>query len=197
MSNFDSEFTNQYYHSIYDNSTSNGYDHNKTNQAVVEHLATVAETVTATIFELFGNKSSGQSFDFKDKANRTLINDLIYCYTVTSKCNMFEAVKWNEELPDFPLPQYVGVDKSYTYHTTFTYRVLAYLTSKPIEDQNSTCKAQENETIYHYQPIKGATPPSWFTGNKTQCDANSTCGYCLKSTVWFSSAVSPGKLQFL
>ena len=72
---------------------------------------------------------------------RTLINDLIYCYTVTIKCNLFEAVRWtesfwNDDLPDFPFPQYVGVESSYTYHTTFTSRVLAYLTSKPIEDQN-------------------------------------------------------------
>ena len=112
---------------------------------------------------------------------------------------MFEAVRWqesfwNEDLPDFPFPQYVGVEKSYTYHTTFTSRVLAYLTSKPIEDQNITCMAPKNESIYHYQAIKGITPPSWFSGNKTQCDANSTCGYCLKSTIWLSSAVSPGKL---
>ena len=73
--------------------------------------------------------------------SRTLINDLIYCYTVTIKCNLFEAVRWtesfwNDDLPDFPFPQYVGVESSYTYHTTFTSRVLAYLTSKPIEDQN-------------------------------------------------------------
>ena len=72
LSNFDSEFTNQYYHSIYDNSTSNGYDHDETNQVVVENLAAVAETVTATIFELFGKKNAGgqPSFDFKGKANR-------------------------------------------------------------------------------------------------------------------------------
>ena len=72
LSNYDSEYTNQYFHSIYDNSTNNGYDHDKTNQEVVEHLAAVAETVSATIFELFGKKNSGSqpTFDFKGKANK-------------------------------------------------------------------------------------------------------------------------------
>ena len=72
LSNYDSEYTNQYFHSIYDNSTNNGYDHDKTNQEVVEHLAAVTETVSATIFELFGKKNSGSqpTFDFKGKANK-------------------------------------------------------------------------------------------------------------------------------
>ena len=190
LSNFDEQFTNSYYHSIYDNSTTNGYDHDLgPDQDIIGHLAKVVETLARTIYKHF-NKDPPNNFT----ANKTLINDLIYCYTVTAQCDMFKAVNGlNLVLPDYPLPQYVGVERSLTYHTIFTSRLLAYLTSKPIQNQKpNNCSAPEDQNVYHYIPMNGLVKPSWYEGNQTECDQDIECGYCYKTTMWTAPAVSPG-----
>jgi len=96
-------------------------------------------------------------------------------------------------LPDYPLPQYVGVERSKTYHTLFTHRLLVYLTSKPLEGQYSTsnCTAPNNQTVYDLIYMNGVSPPSWWNGTKEECEMSSECGFCYNTTAWLAPAVSP------
>ena len=97
-------------------------------------------------------------------------------------------------LPDYPYPQYVGVDRSKTYHTLFTYRLLVYLTSQPLEGRYSTsnCTAPDNQTVYDLIFMNGLEVPNWWNGTKEECDSSSECGYCYNTTAWLAEAKSPG-----
>jgi len=196
LSNFDQSYTNNFYHSLYDNAETFNYDHEDKNSNLVQHLAKISETVAKVVYEKVGDKS--QSFEFS--ADKTLINDLIECYAVTPKCELFATVSSADfvppsRLPDKPLPQYVGVDRSQMYHTLFTYRLLAYLTSakKPLDGAYSleNCTAPENQSVYDYIFMSGPEPPPTFNGTKEECRNTIGCGYCYNVTAKLIKAVSP------
>ena len=112
LSNFDTGYTNKYYHSLYDNST--------LEERQIEHLSKLSETLAR-----FAYKTLNVEIPSNFEADRDLIKSLIQCYTVTAKCDYFQAMTspdFVSALPDNPLPQYVGVTRSYTYHTLFTHR---------------------------------------------------------------------------
>ena len=151
----------------------------------------------------FAYKTLNVNIPANFEADRDLIKGLIHCYTVTAKCDYFQAMTspgfvQPYSLPDNPLPQYVGVERSYTYHTLFTHRLLVYLTSKPLEGQYSinNCTAPDNQSVYKPIFINGLEPPSWWNGTKEECDKSPDCGYCYNTTAWLAPAVSPGKPNF-
>jgi nicastrin len=195
LANFDQKYINKYYHSLYDNSSKSGYDHAIPDNKLVQHLSKIAETVARLVWSRVGQgQAPGQDF----KANKTLINDLIYCYTISANCSMFAAVTSSDfvskkSLPTKPLPQYVGVDRSLTYHTIFTYRVLSYLTSKSLDGPFTpeNCTTPQNQSMYSYLFIKGNSPPNWWTGTPQECQDSLECGFCLNTTSWMAEAVSP------
>ena len=200
LSNFDQEYTNTFYHSIYDNATQYDYNYDDgENSDLVNHLATIAETVAETAFSISGKKSNNLTPEFK--ANKTLINELIYCYTVSSDCPMFRAVNDISApmtLLSYPYPQYVGVSRSLTFHAEFSSRLLAFVTSKPIKDLTpSNCTTPKGQNVYQYIKIKGFVKPDWYEHNQTVCDYDSECGYCLNTTMWRSDATSPGKSEMI
>lgn len=192
LSNFDESYKNNFYHSLYDNAKKHNYDHEEKDSKLVEHLAKISETVARVVYKTVGNTDKTIEF----QANKTLINDLIQCYTVKANCELFSSVanagfgRWPETLP-----QYVGVDRKTTYHTMFTYRLLAYLTSakQPLDGvyTSSNCTAPTNQSIYDYIFISGDEPPSWFPGTKEECRNSLECGYCYKTTAQRIKAVSP------
>ena len=62
---------------------------------------------------------------------RTLINEMLNCYLVTARCNLFVVAGTPDTPPQnggkpttLPYPQYVGVDRKLTYHGIMTHRVL-------------------------------------------------------------------------
>ena len=186
LSNFDESFTNKYYHSLYDNSSVQDFQ--------VSHLIKVSETIAQFAY---GQLNVPIPQDFR--ADEELISDLIECYTVTAQCKLFKAMTSTDfnqasNLPDYPYPQYVGVDRSKTYHTLFTYRLLVYLTSQPLEGRYSTsnCTAPDNQTVYDLIFMNGLEVPNWWNGTKEECDSSSECGYCYNTTAWLAEAKSPG-----
>ena len=188
LSNFDEAYTNKFYHSLYDNSSV------QDNQ--ISHLSKVSETIARFAYKQL-NLDVPEDFI----ADVDLISGLIKCYTVTAKCDLFRAMTSTDfvkayNLPDYPLPQYVGVERSKTYHTLFTHRLLVYLTSKPLEGQYSTsnCTAPNNQTVYDLIYMNGVSPPSWWKGTKEECEMSSECGFCYNTTAWLAPAVSPGKV---
>ena len=198
LSNFDKHFNNPFYHSIYDNATN--YDQDK----VVDHVAKVTETVVRFIYKMVGKSSEPLN---NLKADKDLIKDLLKCYTVTAKCDMLVAVNPppfvnSDKLPEAPWPQYVGVERSPNMGTRYTHRILAYLTSKPLDGHyvpgNCTDPGEhQSSSIYDFIYINGKSVPSWWNGTKEECKKSSECGYCLKTTAWLSEAVSPGKFKLL
>ena len=61
----------------------------------------------------------------------TLINEMLNCYLVTARCNLFVVAGTADTPPQngakpttLPYPQYVGVDRKLTYHGIMTHRVL-------------------------------------------------------------------------
>ena len=55
----------------------------------MEHLAKISETVARTVYQMVGAPDvTIDSFT----ADKTLINDLIQCYTVNAKCELFSSV---------------------------------------------------------------------------------------------------------
>ena len=160
---------------------------------LVSHIAKISETVAQVIADLTQSSISSNL-----NANTDLIEKLIECYTVTAKCELFQAMF----KPDFvknldlssPLAQYVGVDRSTVPHTLFTYRLLTYLTNEPLEGQYSVqnCTAPENQTVFKYIYVNGENVPEWWNGTKEQCDKSLECGYCYNTTAKLTTAVSPG-----
>ena len=96
------------------------------------------------------------------------------------------------------LPQYVGVDRETTYHTMFSYCLLAYLTSakQPLDGiyTPENCTAPTNQSIYEYIFINGEDSPSWWNGTKEECRKSLECGFCYKTTAQRITAVSPGDI---
>ena len=80
---------------MYDNAETFNYDHEDKNSNLVQHLAKISETVAKVVYEKVGDKS--QSFEFS--ADKTLINDLIECYAVTPKCELFATVSSADFVP--------------------------------------------------------------------------------------------------
>ena len=95
LSNFDQSYTNNFYHSLYDTAKTFEYDHEDQNSDLVKHLAKISETVAKVVFEKVGDKS--QTIQFK--ADTTLINDLIQCYTVSPQCELFASVSSADFVP--------------------------------------------------------------------------------------------------
>lgn len=189
LTNFKDQYRNPHFHSLYDNITSIGMP------SLIDHLSSVSETLARFISAQVAGNDQRQDW----KANKTLIGALLDCYSKTAQCEMFHAVTSTDfvsrsQLIDRPLPQYVGVERSQTFHTLFTHRLLAYLTSKPLEGNFSVadCKTAEKQFIYNSIYVSGQVSPSWWNGTKEECEASDLCGYCLNSTAFLSKAVSPG-----
>ena len=87
LSNFDKEFSNKYYHSLYDNPSYHNYDHDiGEDQDVVQHLSNVAKMTTRTIISV----ATGSDTDLVSGDNVPgLVNDMLQCSTVTATCDMF------------------------------------------------------------------------------------------------------------
>ena len=92
----------------------------------------------------------------------------------------------------------MGVDRETTYHTMFSYCLLAYLTSakQPLDGVYTpeNCTAPTNQSIYEYVFINGEDSPSWWNGTKEECRKSLECGFCYKTTAQRITAVSPGNI---
>ena len=109
LSNFDTEYTNKYYHSVYDTPSYHGYNHSQgSGQDLVKHLAKVSVTLAQTVLSLATNT---ETLATSDKVPG-LINDMLECYTVTANCTMFrqasateEGFPWSGPAVSYPFPQ--------------------------------------------------------------------------------------------
>ena len=90
ISDFDQEYTNQFFHGIYDTARDNlgGYSYALgENQPVVKQIA----TVSAAVANYLAKSLDGDSAQFIREANAARINEMLHCYTEKSDCR--EAIR--------------------------------------------------------------------------------------------------------
>ncbi|TRY74891.1 hypothetical protein TCAL_04514 [Tigriopus californicus] len=198
ITDFDDQYTNPYYHSLFDRPKSNlNYDHDQgPDQEVVQHIGRVASTLADYLFE---KASSSRARVPTFQANYTLVNELLYCYLVKPACPLFLAVA-NKETPPFydpfpidPFPQYVGVDIKTQFHGIFSHHLLAYFTGEIVEELTNNledCQAPDDQDVFSYMFLKGESAPSNWTGEKP-CNESVSCGYCFKTLSFRKESKSP------
>jgi nicastrin len=201
LTNYNREFSNNMYHSIYDSADRHNYQYEQgERQKVVTHISKVSMMVAKTIIKL----ATGQDApDMEDQS--VLVNELLHCYTVTANCTMFHEASEPGNYPwifapesrrKTPFPQYVGVRSS--YHTLMTKLALQYLTgtiepldmesneTPDITEAKANCLAKNsNQNVHHYV---------YLVGKGCYNSTGVECGKCYKTTVDTTDAASPAFL---
>ncbi|XP_071748654.1 LOW QUALITY PROTEIN: nicastrin [Lepeophtheirus salmonis] len=193
LSNYENEFVNPFYHSIYDDARvalNYKYKNSETQELVVR----IAELTEMIMEFMYAEMTDTVKQDFK--ADRNLINELLHCYIDTANCSMFQASLSDHLLPAFltegPFPQYVGVRRSHIPHSRITYQLLGLLTGTQLSSDvvPSNCTQEEKgSNIYDYIFMRSLNPPN--DRNFSSCVMDPNCGYCFKTTTFMTPAVSP------
>lgn len=202
LTNFDDQYENEMYHSIFDSALYHGYNYSDgPKQPVVQRLASVASMVASTILSESAPPPKDQS---------ELVNELLHCYTVTANCTMFHEASepgnfpWLGVSQKTPFPQYVGVRSS--AHTMMTRMVLQYLTGEKVDQEDvhgieevqeekpdleksrADCLARNaKQNVFRHIFLVGKD-----CYNKTEEVVE--CGNCYRTTVDTSIAASPAFL---
>ena len=202
LTNYEREYTNTMYHSIYDSADFHQYQYQQgEDQKVVKHLAKVSMMVAKTIIYLATGQTAPQ---MEDQAG--LVNELLNCYTITANCTLFHEASEPGNYPwifapesrrKTPFPQYVGVRSS--YHTLMTKLVLQYLTGTPeplsagtndtadIAEAKKNCLAKnQKQNVYRYV---------FLVGKSCYNTTGVECGKCYQTTVDTTEAASPAFLD--
>ena len=204
LSNFDTEFSNRYYHSLYDTAARHGYNQSLgPDQTVVQHLSNISLVLAKTLLSL----ATDADLD-SVTAEPELVNSMLECYSVTANCSLFKAASnsdsefpWTGPPVTTPWPQYVSVVPS--PHSRLTKQLLQLLTGTVVD-----IKQEEEEE-------KKKKPDSWWKAASDQCSSlnspsrplvshvylvggpecyeNNTvvCGRCFLTSVTQSQAESP------
>ena len=133
MTNFDAEYSNTYYHSLYDTAEHHGYNVSLgPEQPLVQHLSKVSLVLARTVLSL--TDSDPDSLSGKPE----LVNSMLQCYSVSANCSLFKessssntGFPWTGPEVRQPWPQYVGVNVS--PHTRQTKLLLQLLTGTKVD----------------------------------------------------------------
>ncbi|XP_037030857.1 nicastrin isoform X1 [Bradysia coprophila] len=181
---------NRFYHSIFDDQHNIKFRYFNTSQdfttvtdrndnsdfpasSIQLAIRDVSTVLAASIYQMI----TGGPYNGDKGSNPVLIDELLYCFLISSECPLLRAAgpKNLPARPDAPPPlRYVSVQGSYTHESVaWTYRLLGFLIgqSVPIDEQNCT-----------------TLPLNWFAG------FNGT-GQCHYTTQNFSQAYSPAFLE--
>lgn len=179
---------NKFYHSIYDDNKNfkEQYHYYNTSKDFTT-LSTLAEPnnfsaesiqiAVRNISTLFAHSLhefiTGNAYDENAAANPYLIDELLQCYLITTKCRLFRASMKDASAvigSSSPPHRYVSVQGSLSFETAlWTYRVLGFLTGRHSSESETNCTQ---------------LPLAWYAG------INGT-GECLRTTQNLSNAYSP------
>ena len=150
LSNYNLEFSDPLYHSVYDTAQRAGYNYSSgPSQPLVRQLARLTDLVARTVLSL---ATTSQAPGEASLADPELILELLQCYGVTSNCSKFYEASELDNYPwvlapekrgRTPFPQYVGVRSS--FHTLMTKLMLQYLTGTPVDTEPSTTVTDEEK----------------------------------------------------
>lgn len=175
LSNYDANYANKYYNSIFDLGSTVTDTWSETGPLFI-HLASVASAVAETVFLLGTGKTTSIPI------NVTRIRDMCLCYLNSSDCTLFRESVDSDEfklLSNVTYPLYVSVDPFMNTITKLTLQLLARLTGDVLENvTKSECNSRREDQIFRY---------IWMQG---PAEMNKS-GVCVKTTANYSRAVSP------
>lgn len=178
---------NRFYHSVFDDTNNLNftyqnssvdfdqldlYDNSSFSKDSVQiKIRNIATALGLGIYDLILKKP--KSYEKKIIASGGLVDELLYCYLISTKCKLFQAAVEHHEdhrtnVP--PTQRYVSVNSGFSYDTyRWTYHVFGFVLSEKIEREKSNCS-----------PL----PYFWLPGS-------SKAGECRYTTQNFSLALSP------
>lgn len=176
-----SQYSNNYYHSVFDETASLKYVYaNKSevpNDSIQAYLANVSTTLAHSLYEHVTNETYFGSLT----ADKNLVDELLHCYLEQSNCSLFQSAVGGSSVGEGkPLSYYVGVSHVYTLVSILTGAAMALLTGSPTNFNQTDCHNNAStDQVYQYIWVSSL----WNDSTSSQV--------CLKTTMNFSSAVSP------
>ncbi|XP_059482023.1 nicastrin [Neocloeon triangulifer] len=178
ITDYDQSFTNNFYHSILDDSKLLGFSYLNGTTAAPDSIQTfLADLSTAlgwSIYELMAKKPySGTA-----RVNSSMVDEMLHCYLNSINCTLMrQATNDDYTLFEYPPALYVGVTNGPNAATGLTGRLVALLTGKEVNVTKDKCKINETDLTHQYL---------WMRGND-----DSSKGVCVQTTMNYSAASSP------
>ncbi|XP_053185275.1 nicastrin [Scomber japonicus] len=190
-------FNNRFYQSMYDNADylQVTYPPNLTPEEQLEFVTDTAKALTevATMVARALYKQAGGADDQLPNINADpkIMTQMLYGFLVRSNNSWLQQMIPSDlmsHLKDSPTNFYVGVAQQSSEPTLLVQHLLANLTGNTINITQENCQNQredendkESKHLYSYLWVQGAAPT-----NSTKRE-----GYCVRSTVRLSKALSP------
>ncbi|XP_029310009.1 LOW QUALITY PROTEIN: nicastrin [Cottoperca gobio] len=192
-----SAFTNSFYESMFDNADylNISYPPNLTPEEQLEFVTDTAKALTEVatmVARALYSQAGGEGAQMSSiKADPQIVTRLLYGFLVRSNNSWFQQLIPTDlmtHLADRPTNFYVGVAQQPSEPTLLVQHLLANLTGSTVNVTQDNCKNQREDEkdvdtkhFYFYMWVQGAAPP-----NSTKRE-----GYCVRSTVRLSKALSP------
>jgi len=198
-------YANKYYHSIFDTSdrlnvslaeNTTEEEALKTTTALGKSLQSLTTSIASALYSLSSKKTA-----FSGSTNQTLINQLIYCFYVNSKCDLFRSVMTGKEFNGFvtllskstpkdKLCFYTGVNNSTITGKIITNFLLRYFTRNKLADdfKQDACNADNIRAKFNdFKVIDVSFVDVGSSSNSTLYRGSR----CIASAVSQHSSVSP------
>ncbi|XP_059179733.1 nicastrin-like isoform X2 [Physella acuta] len=157
------------------------------------YVTTQAELITnlsSTLARYLYTTATGYNLSDEVRQNLTadssLVTHLLYCFLVSPNCELFHETidtvnekSLNDAIQPFPF--YVSVKTHTNEVTRLVYALVARFTGDLVMANEEKCKTPDKDKRYNYQ---------WMQGNLVN-DGNKRAGWCYKSLVQYTEAVSP------
>ncbi|XP_077411985.1 nicastrin isoform X2 [Vanacampus margaritifer] len=193
----ESSFSNRFYESMYDNAEylRVSYPQNMTReeqlQFVTDTAKALAEVATVVARALYKQAGGEQSQLSAINADAQLVTQMLYSFLIRSNNSWLQQIVPADLAPhlkDTATNFYVGVVLQSSEPTHLVQYLLANLTGSVVNVTQQDCQSQrmresdtESKHMYTYSWVQGPLPPN----------ATERAGYCVRSTVRLSKALSP------
>ncbi|XP_019739314.1 nicastrin [Hippocampus comes] len=197
IADHESSFSNRFYESMYDNAEYMrvSYPQNMTQEEQLQFVTDTAKALTevATVLAraLYKQAGGDQSQLSGINADPQIVTQMLYSFLIQSNNSWLQQIVPSDlagHLKNTATNFYVGVMLQSSEPTHLVQHLLANLTGNVVNVTQQDCQNQrmeESDTVskhtYTYTWVQGAVPP-----NATERE-----GYCVRSTVHLSKAVSP------
>ncbi|XP_051943135.1 nicastrin [Hippocampus zosterae] len=197
IADHESSFRNRFYESMYDNAEYMrvSYPQNMTQEEQLQFVTDTAKALTevATVLAraLYKQAGGDQSQLSGINADAQIVTQMLYSFLIQSNNSWLQQIVPSDlasHLKNTATNFYVGVMQQSSEPTYLVQHLLANLTGSVVNVTQQDCqnqRMQESDTVskhmYTYTWVQGAVPPN----------ATDREGYCVRSTVHLSKAVSP------
>ncbi|XP_023713100.1 nicastrin isoform X3 [Cryptotermes secundus] len=179
-----SQYVNRYYHSIMDDGQELNYKYQNGSElstnSVQKLIANLSYTLAQTIYCLIN--STGRCDEPKvpePDADAQLVDELLHCYLDTMDCPVFRAAANKPSLDSKRASLYVGVNGWSNPIARLTGLTLALLINQTVNRTKEKCHDDDSDRVFKY---------IWMGSSSIDSDSS---GFCIKTTMNFSLAVSP------